>query len=268
MYFIAGKRIEPPARCRVAGVQDAQPSTRRGAQSGPGDRAAPGRDGDRAARRRRWPGGAARPAQPATRASWPAPGCSRAAPSAPRTVTGEAALRAAGLRELHEEAGIALGDPGELVPFSRWITPAEVKIRYDTWFFLATMPSGQEARIDGAEVVDARWFSPPAALAASRRDEILLVFPTIKHLQQLSVFHSAGELLTHARARRCGRCSRRWSVRARWRGSSCPASPATRTGGDGARAGSEADSRGHRPHGRHRPLAAARARAHAARSAA
>jgi 8-oxo-dGTP pyrophosphatase MutT (NUDIX family) len=113
--------------------------------------------------------------------------------------TGEAALRAAGLRELQEEAGITLADPGELVAFSRWITPAEVKIRYDTWFFLATMPAGQEARIDGAEVVDARWFSPPAALAASRRNEILLVFPTIKHLQQLSVFRSVEELLSHAR---------------------------------------------------------------------
>jgi 8-oxo-dGTP pyrophosphatase MutT (NUDIX family) len=113
---------------------------------------------------------------------------------------GEAALRAAGLRELQEEAGITLADPGELVAFSRWITPAEVKIRYDTWFFLATMPAGQEARIDGAEVVDARWFSPPAALAASRRNEILLVFPTIKHLQQLSVFRSVEELLNHAQA--------------------------------------------------------------------
>jgi 8-oxo-dGTP pyrophosphatase MutT (NUDIX family) len=113
---------------------------------------------------------------------------------------GEAALRAAGLRELQEEAGITLADPCELVAFSRWITPAEVKIRYDTWFFLATMPAGQEARIDGAEVVDARWFSPPAALAASRRNEILLVFPTIKHLQQLSVFRSVEELLSHARA--------------------------------------------------------------------
>jgi 8-oxo-dGTP pyrophosphatase MutT (NUDIX family) len=113
---------------------------------------------------------------------------------------GELALRAAGLRELREEAGITLADPGELVPFSRWITPAEVKIRYDTWFFLATMPTGQEARIDGAEIVDARWFSPPGALAASRRNEILLVFPTIKHLQQLSPFRSVDELLTHARA--------------------------------------------------------------------
>jgi 8-oxo-dGTP pyrophosphatase MutT (NUDIX family) len=113
---------------------------------------------------------------------------------------GEPALRAAGLRELYEEAGIALADPGELIAFSRWITPAEVKIRYDTWFFLATMPTGQEPRIDGAEIVDARWFSPPAALAASRRNEILLVFPTIKHLQQLSAFPSVDELLTHARA--------------------------------------------------------------------
>ena len=113
---------------------------------------------------------------------------------------GEAALRAAGRRELNEEAGIVLDDPDELIAFSRWITPAEVKIRYDTWFFLATMPAGQEARIDGAEVVDARWFSPPAALAARRRDEILLVFPTIKHLEQLSVFRSVDELLTYARA--------------------------------------------------------------------
>jgi 8-oxo-dGTP pyrophosphatase MutT (NUDIX family) len=113
---------------------------------------------------------------------------------------GEAALRAAGLRELQEEAGIALVDPAELVPFSRWITPAEVKIRYDTWFFLAAMPTGQQARVDGAEVVDARWLSPPAAIAAARRNEILLVFPTIKHLEQLSVFRSVDELLTHARA--------------------------------------------------------------------
>jgi 8-oxo-dGTP pyrophosphatase MutT (NUDIX family) len=113
---------------------------------------------------------------------------------------GEAALRAAGVRELAEEAGIALGGPDELVPFSRWITPAEVKIRYDTRFFLATMPSGQEARIDGAEIVDARWLSPPAALDAARRHEILLVFPTIKHLEQLSAFRSVQQLLTHARA--------------------------------------------------------------------
>ena len=36
-------------------------------------------------------------------------------------------------------------DPDALVPFSRWITPAEVKIRFDTWFFVARAPDGAEA---------------------------------------------------------------------------------------------------------------------------
>lgn len=114
---------------------------------------------------------------------------------------GEAALRAAGVRELSEEAGIELGGPDELVAFSRWITPPEVTIRYDTWFFLAMLPAGQQARIDGAEIVDARWLSPLGALAAWDAGEILLVFPTIKHLEQLSVFDGVQELLAYARGR-------------------------------------------------------------------
>jgi 8-oxo-dGTP pyrophosphatase MutT (NUDIX family) len=114
---------------------------------------------------------------------------------------GDLALRAAAVRELREEAGINLDAPHELVAFSRWITPAEVKTRYDTWFFLATLPDGEEPQVDGAEVVDARWFTPEAALAAAREGEILLVFPTIKHLEQLSGFASVAQLLEHARTR-------------------------------------------------------------------
>jgi 8-oxo-dGTP pyrophosphatase MutT (NUDIX family) len=111
---------------------------------------------------------------------------------------GERALRAAGARELREEAGITLGDPEKLVLFSRWITPAEVKIRYDTWFFLASLPVGAEPAVDGEEVVDARWYTPDAALSAGQAEEILLVFPTIKQLEQLSRFRSASELLDYA----------------------------------------------------------------------
>jgi 8-oxo-dGTP pyrophosphatase MutT (NUDIX family) len=113
---------------------------------------------------------------------------------------GDRALRAAAVRELAEEAAIAVED-AQLVPFSRWITPAEVKIRFDTSFYLAPAPPDAEARPDGSEVVDARWYAPAAALEARQRGELFLVFPTIKHLEQLSGFASADELLAHARGR-------------------------------------------------------------------
>jgi 8-oxo-dGTP pyrophosphatase MutT (NUDIX family) len=114
---------------------------------------------------------------------------------------GDQAHRIAAIRELEEEAAIVLDDPGALVKFSRWITPPEVKIRFDTHFFLAAAPPGQEARVDGDECVDVGWFTPPGALDAFRRGELPLVLPTIKHLEQLAGFASAAELLDHARGR-------------------------------------------------------------------
>lgn len=114
---------------------------------------------------------------------------------------GDEALRAAAVREVQEEAGIRIGSPRELVPFSRWITPAEVKIRFDTWFYLARLPEGAEPTVDGREVVDARWYAPRRALEAARAGELLLVFPTIKHLEQLGGFSSAQALIEHARGR-------------------------------------------------------------------
>jgi 8-oxo-dGTP pyrophosphatase MutT (NUDIX family) len=114
---------------------------------------------------------------------------------------GDEAHRAAAIRELHEEAAIELNNPGALVKFSRWITPAQVQIRFDTHFFLAPLPPGQEPKIDGEECVDLGWFTPQAALEAHREERIVLVFPTIKHLEQLSAFASVEELLAYARER-------------------------------------------------------------------
>ena len=85
------------------------------------------------------------------------------------------------------------------MPFSRWITPEEVKIRYDTYFFLHRADDTAEPQVDGGEVVDFGWFTPAAALDAHRAGQILLVFPTIKHLEQLSRFPSVDALLDHAR---------------------------------------------------------------------
>jgi 8-oxo-dGTP pyrophosphatase MutT (NUDIX family) len=114
---------------------------------------------------------------------------------------GDGAHRAAALRELREEAGIVLTNAEDLIKFSRWITPAEVQIRFDTHFFLAPLPAGQEPAIDGEECVDLGWFTPAGALDAYRSERISLVFPTIKHLEQLSEFPSARALLDYARGR-------------------------------------------------------------------
>jgi len=114
---------------------------------------------------------------------------------------GDRAHRAAALRELSEEAAIELEDPATLVKFSRWITPQEVKIRFDTHFFLAPLPDGQEPRIDGEECVDLGWFTPRAALEAYAAEQIALVFPTIKHLEQLGDFASVDALFDYARGR-------------------------------------------------------------------
>jgi 8-oxo-dGTP pyrophosphatase MutT (NUDIX family) len=111
------------------------------------------------------------------------------------------AHRTAAVRELREEAGVELSDTDQLVKFSRWITPAEVRTRFDTHFFLAPLPPGQEPRVDGEECVEHGWFTPAGALAAHSAEEILLVFPTIKHLEQLSVFTTATEVLEYARGR-------------------------------------------------------------------
>src|SRR3954452_116425 len=106
--------------------------------------------------------------------------------------------RDAALRELAEEAGIAIAGRDDLVRFSRWITPAEVKIRFDTHFFLAPVPGDSEPRVDGEEIVDHGWFTPQGALDAHAAGEILLVFPTIKHLEQFSAFPTADALVAHA----------------------------------------------------------------------
>jgi len=109
--------------------------------------------------------------------------------------------RVAGVREVQEEAGVALADPEALVKFSQWITPAEVKIRFDTHFYLAAAPDGAEPAPDGHETVDHGWFTPEEALDAHTREQILLVFPTIKTLEQLAPFPSAEALLDWARGR-------------------------------------------------------------------
>jgi 8-oxo-dGTP pyrophosphatase MutT (NUDIX family) len=107
----------------------------------------------------------------------------------------EARFKACAVRELAEEAGIALPEGEELVLFSRWITPEIVSRRFDAWFFLALAPAHSPPRPDGVETTDARWFEPAAALAAQTEGEIALAFPTVKQLESLLPFRGSDEAL-------------------------------------------------------------------------
>jgi 8-oxo-dGTP pyrophosphatase MutT (NUDIX family) len=108
---------------------------------------------------------------------------------------GDAAYRATALRELEEETSISLPAADALVPFSRWITPEQVKVRYDTRFYLALAPPHSNPQADGQEIVEVRWFAPAEALALHRAGDLQLVFPTIKKLETLARFGSPEEAL-------------------------------------------------------------------------
>jgi 8-oxo-dGTP pyrophosphatase MutT (NUDIX family) len=119
----------------------------------------------------------------------------------PEDGDGDAGHRACALRELNEEAGIELEDGEELVPYSRWITPEVVPVRFDTWFFLALAPPHSPPRPDGFETTEAAWFEPRKALDTHRAGELGLVFPTIKQLESLLPYATAAEALEAARGR-------------------------------------------------------------------
>ena len=107
----------------------------------------------------------------------------------------DAAHRETALRELAEEASVTIPSPDDLVPFSRWITPEQVKVRYDTRFYLALAPAHSSPQPDQEEIVEVRWFAPAEALALHSAGELLLVFPTIKKLETLARFGSPEEAL-------------------------------------------------------------------------
>ncbi len=70
-----------------------------------------------------------------------------------------------------------------LVYFAHWITPEVQPLRFDTRFFAAPMPEGQEAVADEREITEVRWLTPREALDTNARGQLSLRNPTVKNLQ-------------------------------------------------------------------------------------
>lgn len=89
----------------------------------------------------------------------------------------------------------------QLAVHGRWITPELVPRRFDTLFFTARTPPGQEAAHDGIESTNHVWLSPEEAVAQSRRGERSIIFPTRCNLETLCGFRSADEAFASSRSR-------------------------------------------------------------------
>jgi 8-oxo-dGTP pyrophosphatase MutT (NUDIX family) len=86
-----------------------------------------------------------------------------------------------------------------LVRFAHWITPAFVRRRYDTHFFLAETPHDQVLLHDGQELVDSLWISPQQVLDDARHERRTVVFPTLRNIEKLARANCAVEALNIAR---------------------------------------------------------------------
>jgi hypothetical protein len=64
-----------------------------------------------------------------------------------------------------------------------------------TWFFVAAAPEGHAYLHDDSETVASVWIRPQDALARAERGELEIIFPTMRNLEQLGRFPTAGELL-------------------------------------------------------------------------
>ena len=109
------------------------------------------------------------------------------------------AHRRAAVRELAEEANVHVSVDA-VEPVAHGVTPAIEIRRYDTRFFLARMPAGQEARHDESETTALAWLAPSDAIAKASEGAIMLPPPTWTMLQCLTRFASVDEAFDWARA--------------------------------------------------------------------
>jgi 8-oxo-dGTP pyrophosphatase MutT (NUDIX family) len=111
-----------------------------------------------------------------------------------------ARARVGAARELVEEAAVEVA-PSALLPFARWVTPASEPKRFDTYFFIATVPIGTQAKVDEAEVVELVWDTAAGILARHEASEMKLPPPTLSTVSTLARLGDMDAIVKWARDR-------------------------------------------------------------------
>ncbi len=87
----------------------------------------------------------------------------------------------------------------DLAYFGHWITAPGRARRFDTRFFLALAPHGQDGAHDGTELIASQWLRPQEALEREAGGAMDLVFATKNTLADVARFARAKDALEHAR---------------------------------------------------------------------
>jgi 8-oxo-dGTP pyrophosphatase MutT (NUDIX family) len=82
----------------------------------------------------------------------------------------------------------------QLTYFAHWITPVGLPRRYDTRFFMAEAPAGQEPLQDERETIAATWVSPGEALSLHQRGEFEMRTPTVRTLESFADYDTVTNL--------------------------------------------------------------------------
>lgn len=82
----------------------------------------------------------------------------------------------------------------QLYYYAHWITPEARSERFDTRFFLARHPEGQEASYDQKETTEGIWIAPRKALEENSKGKMALSPPTLKTLEDFSRFETVEEV--------------------------------------------------------------------------
>ncbi len=85
-------------------------------------------------------------------------------------------------------------DLDRLFWFSHWVTPKTSPKRFDTQFFVAQIPAGQNPKAFGEEVEEELWIKPEEALEKWKKGEMKMIPPTLASLDRLSGISGFQEL--------------------------------------------------------------------------